>query len=596
MCVLERGRRFGPGDFPTGPSVPHALSFTRAQPRRDVRRADHARRRRHDRRGRRRRLARLRQRPAARARRDLRRPRLAGGDRRAPSSTASTPAPRRRSTRRRRRARPRRCRRSPPSRRWRAPPAGQAEPLPIAVHFGADRHHPFSGVFQQGCDNLGRCDVGCPRMSKNTIDITYLARAETLRAEVYPLHEVHAHPPARARRRRVARGLQRPAVQDEGRGPRAAARARRRHARLDAPAAEEPRPAAASCRPRSARRYSGNGDALALAMDPTAEGVTNARTEFGPVMTSRIDELAERGLMIADGGLPRSFDDVLEVLRGVRLLTGLGRIALRRARTLATKVGLSDRPLTPARHALRAAPADRRLADLPVHRPRRRRRADAPDAAASGASTSARARAQRGAVRSHARDRAASSPRRPGRRRSSRSTPVRWASTSPSTRSAAARCPTTRATGVVDDARQGPRLRRPLRARRLDRADGDRRQPVQDDRRARRARGRAADRGAADDARLAQPRRQPGEPPQTSCGGPRHRSSRRRRHRGRATRRHRARRRLGPLVVGRRADRGLPLRPDAWRRAGAGAGLLVRGATAAPLVRAERHAHPGAQR
>ena len=30
--------------------------------------------------------------------------------------------------------------------------------------------------------------------------------------------------------------------------------------------------------------------------------------------------------MIADGGLPRSFDDVLEVLRGVRLLTGLGRI------------------------------------------------------------------------------------------------------------------------------------------------------------------------------------------------------------------------------------------------------------------------------
>ena len=65
-----------------------------------------------------------------------------------------------------------------------------AMPLPIAVHFGDDRRHPFSGVFQQGCDNLGRCDVGCPRMSKNTIDITYLARAETLRAEVFPLHEV----------------------------------------------------------------------------------------------------------------------------------------------------------------------------------------------------------------------------------------------------------------------------------------------------------------------------------------------------------------------------------------------------------------------
>ena len=75
--------------------------------------------------------------------------------------------------------------------------AGHApHPLPIAVHFGADRHHPFSGVFQQGCDNLGRCDVGCPRMSKNTIDITYVARAEQHGAEVFPLHEVREiHPP-----------------------------------------------------------------------------------------------------------------------------------------------------------------------------------------------------------------------------------------------------------------------------------------------------------------------------------------------------------------------------------------------------------------
>ena len=65
-----------------------------------------------------------------------------------------------------------------------------SERLPIAVHFGADREHPFSGVFQQGCDNLGRCDIGCPRMSKNTVDITYVARAEAHGAEVFPLHEV----------------------------------------------------------------------------------------------------------------------------------------------------------------------------------------------------------------------------------------------------------------------------------------------------------------------------------------------------------------------------------------------------------------------
>ncbi|MBW3551851.1 MAG: GGDEF domain-containing protein, partial [Proteobacteria bacterium] len=78
--------------------------------------------------------------------------------------------------------------------------------------------------------------------------------------------------------------------------------------------------------PALGSRYSGNGDALALALDPTAPGVAGARAQFGPVMTSRIDLLAERGHMVADGGLPASFGDVLEVLRGVRLLTGLGRL------------------------------------------------------------------------------------------------------------------------------------------------------------------------------------------------------------------------------------------------------------------------------
>lgn len=220
-----------------------------------------------------------------------------------------------------------------------------AEALPLAVHFGPDRHHPFSGVFQQRCDNLGRCDVGCPRMSKNTIDITYIARAETLRAEIYPLHEVHdIHPPARAGDAwRVGfRDLQYK-TKGEVRAPlvvlaagtvgstRLLLRNRRRLSKLSSALGS---------------RYSGNGDALALAFDPTAEGVVGARTEFGPVMTSRIDEMDERGLMIADGGLPTSFDDVLEVLRGVRLLTGLGRLRVA-AKNIASNIGLSDRPLAP---------------------------------------------------------------------------------------------------------------------------------------------------------------------------------------------------------------------------------------------------------
>ena len=33
-------------------------------------------------------------------------------------------------------------------------------------------------------------------------------------------------------------------------------------------------------------RFSGNGDALALALDPEAQDVMGARTEFGPTMTS----------------------------------------------------------------------------------------------------------------------------------------------------------------------------------------------------------------------------------------------------------------------------------------------------------------------
>lgn len=58
----------------------------------------------------------------------------------------------------------------------------EAEPLPIAVHFGEPREHPFSGVRQEGCQNLARCDLGCPVLAKNTVDITYLARAEALGA------------------------------------------------------------------------------------------------------------------------------------------------------------------------------------------------------------------------------------------------------------------------------------------------------------------------------------------------------------------------------------------------------------------------------
>ena len=231
----------------------------------------------------------------------------------------------------------------------------ESHPLPIAVHFGPDRRHPFSGVFQQGCDNLGRCDVGCPRMSKNTIDITYVARAEQHGAEVFPLHEVREiHPPPRDGgdwrvtfedlQYRTGGDVRAPVlVMAAGTlgSTRLLLRNRGRLRKLS---------------PALGTRYSGNGDALALALDPTADGVTGARTEFGPVMTSRIDaHPADEGFMIADGGLPKSFDDVLEVLRGVRLLTGLGRIRVA-AKNLATKLGITDHLLTPGDMRVRRRP------------------------------------------------------------------------------------------------------------------------------------------------------------------------------------------------------------------------------------------------
>ncbi|HEY1540460.1 MAG TPA: GMC oxidoreductase [Solirubrobacteraceae bacterium] len=223
--------------------------------------------------------------------------------------------------------------------------AGYAsERLPIAVHFGEDRLHPFSGAFQQGCENLGRCDIGCPRNARNTVDITYVARAEQHGAEVFPLHEVHTidAPPHDGGPWRVGfRDLQY-RIDGEVTAPllvlaagtlgssRLLLRNRRRLARLS---------------PALGTRFSGNGDALALAIDPQEPAVAGARADFGPTMTSRIDLDAEQQLMVADGGLPTSFGGLLQIVRGVRAITGLGRVALH-AKNVAAKVGLSDRHVT----------------------------------------------------------------------------------------------------------------------------------------------------------------------------------------------------------------------------------------------------------
>src|SRR4051794_22173432 len=200
-----------------------------------------------------------------------------------------------------------------------------AERLPIAVHFGEAREHPFSGVRQGGCENLGRCDIGCPVRAKNTVDITYLARAEQLGAEVRPLHLVTKFEPAgdgwRVRFRHLGGGGD--GSIEGGRLVLAAGTLGSTRLLL------QNRKALPGLSPALGTRFSGNGDALAVAFDPAAADVQGAHNGYGPVMTSRLDYIAERGLMAADGGLPLGFDALLDVARDVDVIRGWRRWLLK---------------------------------------------------------------------------------------------------------------------------------------------------------------------------------------------------------------------------------------------------------------------------
>jgi cholesterol oxidase len=222
----------------------------------------------------------------------------------------------------------------------------QASLLPIAVHFGEDRINPFGGVPQQACTNLARCNIGCPRHAKNTIDLTYLARAESEGAHVRTHTEAtRLDPPSPPHHRwKVSyRGL---GDQEDG--------------QLEAPMMVLSAGSLGSTRlllqnrrrlPRLSRalgtRFSTNGDALGAAFNPTRPDVRDAHTDYGPVMTSRIDYWDEHRFMLADGGLPPGFTGLLKVLRGEAALVGWRKHLLLRLKELAVQLGLSDRALTP---------------------------------------------------------------------------------------------------------------------------------------------------------------------------------------------------------------------------------------------------------
>src|SRR5713101_230415 len=67
------------------------------------------------------------------------------------------------------------------------------QPVRAAVYFGDEAAPHANGhghARQLGCNYCGLCSAGCPQNAKNTVDITYLAEAEALGAEVRPLTEV----------------------------------------------------------------------------------------------------------------------------------------------------------------------------------------------------------------------------------------------------------------------------------------------------------------------------------------------------------------------------------------------------------------------
>jgi cholesterol oxidase len=223
----------------------------------------------------------------------------------------------------------------------------EATLLPIAVYFGEqDRFHPFGGAPQSGCTNLGRCNIGCPRHAKNTIDLTYLARAERNGAHVRALCEVlRLDPPS------IASGRWR--VNYRGLGDAQDGSVQAPVVVLSAGTLGTPRLLMSNRKrlpnlsPALGTRFSGNGDALGAAFNPAAPGVRSAETDHGPVMTSRLNYWDEHRFMLADGGLPPRFTGLLKVLRNEAALVGWRRHLLLKLKQLAVLVGLTDRAVTP---------------------------------------------------------------------------------------------------------------------------------------------------------------------------------------------------------------------------------------------------------
>ncbi len=86
----------------------------------------------------------------------------------------------------------------------RAPGKYTVEELPLGIHFGQSAGAPFSeehanryNAARRTCTLCGECSMGCNVGAKNTLDLTYLSRAEKLSATIRTSAEVRAFRPRR---------------------------------------------------------------------------------------------------------------------------------------------------------------------------------------------------------------------------------------------------------------------------------------------------------------------------------------------------------------------------------------------------------------
>jgi len=192
--------------------------------------------------------------------------------------------------------------------------------LDLAVNFDPEwrydlpdahdvRHsRPFrnaDGIEQGTCIHLGLCDIGCPVKARNTLDFNYLARAEGHAAEIRPLHVVRVIQPIAGGYRVFADRI------DSGRLERTS-----EDARIVIVAAGSLGSTELLLRARDVHktmpglprmlghRWSSNGDFLTLGYHPARR----VEPTVGPTITSAVDfrdgAIGGQSFLIEDGGFP----------------------------------------------------------------------------------------------------------------------------------------------------------------------------------------------------------------------------------------------------------------------------------------------------